>query len=67
MDTQAEYIEFLLQGKMLRHNGKRGLTNCQKIKLLRKLQVQIYGVLKHREEISGKPVPQRWKKWYAQL
>ncbi len=41
-----------------------GLSPTEKIKHLELLQRRYYAILEAREQSSGRPIPERWKKWH---
>lgn len=63
-DLQAETIDNLTQRKKKSREYLRLLSPEEKIAKLIQLQEQYYQMLKIREDGGGRPIPEKWRKWY---
>lgn len=63
-DLQSESIKDLTKRKKKSRAYLRSLSPEEKIAKLVQLQEQYYQMLKIREENGGRPIPDRWQKWY---
>ena len=63
-DDQLEIVFNEIYSSKYPHNYLRSLSPAEKIAKLIQLQDQYYQMLKIREENSGRPIPERWQKWY---
>ena len=63
-DLQAETIDNLTQRKKKSREYLRSLSPEEKIAKLIQLQEQYYQMLKIREDSGGRPIPEKWRKWY---
>ena len=63
-NLQAEVIKDLTERKKTSRNYLRSLSPLEKIEKLVQLQEQYYQMLLIREQNGGKPIPEKWRKWY---
>jgi hypothetical protein len=63
-DLQSIIIEDLTKRKEKSREYLRSLSPAEKIAKLVQLQEQYYQMLKIREENGGRPIPEKWRKWY---
>lgn len=63
-DLQVTTIKDLTRRKEKSRAYLRSLSPEEKIKKLITLQEQYYQILKIREENAGRPIPEKWQKWY---
>ncbi|MGI8669117.1 MAG: hypothetical protein ACR2J3_04615 [Aridibacter sp.] len=63
-DIQSAIIEDLTNRKKKSREYLRSLSPAEKIAKLVQLQEQYYQILKIREENGGRPIPEKWRKWY---
>lgn len=61
---QNEVIENLNKRKKTSREYLRSLSPLEKIEKLVQLQEQYYQFLLIREQNGGKPIPEKWRKWY---
>ena len=57
-------IEDLNRRKQISREYLRSLSPLEKIEKLVQLQEQTYQMLLIREQNGGRPIPEKWKKWY---
>lgn len=62
--NQSELIDYLNSRKQISRVYLRSLSPEEKIAKLLQLQEQYYQMLKIREENNGRPIPEKWQKWY---
>lgn len=63
-DSQTEVIKNLTDRKKISRQYLRSLSPTEKIEKLVQLQEQHYQMLFIREQNGGRPIPERWRKWY---
>lgn len=63
-DDQLEIIFRLRFCKQFPRGYLRSLSPLEKIEKLVQLQEQYYQMLLIREQNGGKPIPEKWRKWY---
>lgn len=63
-DTQLEIIFNLMQRKKYSPEYWNSLSPTEKIAKLVQLQEHYYRILKKGEENGGRPIPEKWRKWY---
>lgn len=61
---RAEATADLARRKAVSRGYLRSLSPDEKIERLVALQEQYYQMLKVREENGGRPIPEKWRKWY---
>lgn len=66
LDAQAEYIEYLVQRKVLSKRKVSKSTNEEKIAQLVTMQEEIYRIFAFRKEKFGSPIPDKWQKWHKE-
>lgn len=64
-DLQNASILDLTRRKGVSREYLRSLSPLEKVEKLCALQTQYYEMLVIREMNGGKPIPEKWKKWYA--
>ena len=57
-------VQDLERRKQISRGLLRSLSPIEKIEKLAQLQEQYYQFLTIREQNGGKPIPDRWRKWY---
>lgn len=57
-------IKDLNRRKQISREYLRSLSPLEKIEKLVQLQEQHYQMLLVREQNGGKPIPEKWRKWY---
>lgn len=57
-------IEDLDRRKKTSRSYLRSLSPIEKIEKLVQLQEQYYQMLSIREQNGGRPIPEKWRKWY---
>jgi len=62
--AQDEVIEDLKRRKAVSREYLRSLPPIEKIAMLFNLQEQYYEMLVAREKNGGRPIPEKWRKWY---
>lgn len=60
----TEIIENLKNRKKTSREYLRSLSPLEKIEKLVNLQEQYYQMLLIREQNGGRPIPEKWRKWY---
>ena len=63
-DNQSEVIKDLTKRKKVSRDYLRSLSPIEKIEKLVQLQEQYYQMLVIREQKGGRPIPEKWRKWY---
>lgn len=63
-DNQSEVIKDLTKRKKVSRDYLRSLSPIEKIEKLVQLQEQYYQMLVIREQNGGRPIPEKWRKWY---
>jgi hypothetical protein len=63
-NLQTEIIEDLTRRKKRSREFLRSLSPEEKIAKLVELQERYYQMLEAREQNGGRPIPERWLKWY---
>jgi hypothetical protein len=63
-NLQTKVIENLNRRKKVSRDYLRSLSPLEKIAKLVQLQEQYYQFLLIREQNGGKPIPEKWRKWY---
>ncbi len=61
---QGQVIEDLNRRKKVSRSYLRSLSPLEKIEKLVQLQEQYYQMLEIREQNGGRPIPEKWQKWY---
>jgi hypothetical protein len=61
---QEEVIKDLNRRKKVSREFLRSLSPLEKIEKLVQLQEQYYQMLEIREQNGGRPIPEKWQKWY---
>ena len=61
---KSEVIKNLNNRKKSSRSYLRSLSPLEKVEKLVQLQEQSYQMLLIREQNGGKPIPERWRKWY---
>ncbi len=61
---QNKIIEDLNRRKKTSREYLRSLSPLEKIAKLVELQEQYYQMLVIRQQNKGRPIPERWRKWY---
>lgn len=61
---KVKTIKDLVERKKSSRNYLRSLSPLEKIEKLVQLQNQYYQMLLIREQNGGKPIPEKWRKWY---
>ena len=61
---QDEIIKDLNRRKKTSRDYLRSLSPLEKIEKLVQLQEQYYQMLQIREQNGGRPIPEKWRKWY---
>jgi hypothetical protein len=61
---QSEIIEDLTRRKKRSREFLRALSPEEKIAKLVELQERYYKMLEAREQNGGRPIPEKWQKWY---
>ncbi len=62
--SDNEVISDLRRRKADSKKYLRSLSPIEKISMLFNLQEQYYQMLLAREKNGGRPIPERWRKWY---
>lgn len=65
MDSQAEYVEYLVLQKYKTRYRFSNMTPDEKIARLLQIQEKIYSILAYREIIFGRPIPRKWQQWHG--
>lgn len=63
-NLQTEIINNLAKRKKVSRDYLRSLSPIEKIEKLVQLQEQYYQMLVIREQNGGRPIPEKWQKWY---
>ena len=63
-NREAETINDLIERKRIFREHLRSLSPAEKIARLVDLQEHYYQMLAVREKNGGRPIPERWQKWY---
>lgn len=63
-NLQTKVIEDLTNRKKVSRDYLRSLSPAEKIEKLVQLQEQYYQMLNIREQNGGRPIPEKWQKWY---
>lgn len=64
MNKEQKSIEDLERRKKIFREHLRNLSPTEKIEQLVILQHHYYELLSIREKNGGRPIPERWRKWY---
>jgi hypothetical protein len=63
-NLSTEIIKDLTKRKKVSREYLRNLSPAEKVEKLVQLQEQYYQMLLVREQNDGRPIPERWQKWY---
>lgn len=63
-NSGSEIIKELERRKKISRDHLRSLSPLEKIEKLVTLQEQYYETLLIREQNGGRPIPEKWRKWY---
>lgn len=64
-DNKNGAVAELARRKQISRDYLRAMSPTQKVAKLVELQEHYFEMLKLREQNGGRPMPERWKKWYA--
>ena len=64
MSKVQETIQDLKRRKKIFREHLRNLSPTEKIEKLIELQHHYYELLSIREQNTGRPIPEKWRKWY---
>jgi hypothetical protein len=64
INPQTEVVTDLMRRKKASREYLRSLSPSEKIAKLIELQEHYYQMLLAREQNGGRPVPERWRKWF---
>jgi hypothetical protein len=63
-NLQTEIVTDLIRRKSESREYLRSLSPTEKIAKLIELQEHYYQMLSAREQNGGRPIPERWRKWF---